>query len=105
MEHYPTYGFDKLFEILRRRGHPWNHKRVYRLYCSLGLKKRRRGKKCLPSKHPEPLAVPAQASLCWSMDFMSDSLLCERRLRTFNLIDDFNLEALATEIDLNLPAP
>ena len=38
------------------------------------------------------------------MDFMSDSLMCGRRFRTFNVIDDFNREVLAIEIDLNLPA-
>ncbi len=27
-----------------------------------------------------------------------------RRFRTFNVVDDFNREALATEIDLNIPA-
>jgi putative transposase len=39
------------------------------------------------------------------MDFMSDSLFCGRRFRTFNVVDDFNREVLAIEIDLNLPAP
>ena len=105
VERYPAYGFSKLFKILRRWGHPWNHKRVYRLYCLLNLNKRRRGKKRLPSRHPEPLAVPAMANHCWSMDFMSDSLFCGRRFRTFNVVDDFNREVLAIEIDLNLPAP
>jgi len=37
------------------------------------------------------------------MDFMCDSLQCGRRFRTFNLLDDFDREALATEIDLSLP--
>ena len=105
VERYPAYGFSKLFKILRRWGHPWNHKRVYRLYCLLNLNKRRRGKKRLPSRHPEPLAAPAVANYCWSMDFMSDSLFCSRRFRTFNVVDDFNREVLAIEIDLNLPAP
>ena len=105
VERYPAYGFDKLFKILRRWGHRWNHKRVYRLYCELNLNKRRRGKKRLPSRNPAPLAVPAVANHCWSMDFMSDSLFCGRRFRTFNLVDDFNREALAIEVDLNLPAP
>ena len=36
---------------------------------------------------------------------MSDSLFCGRRFRTFNVVDDFNREVLATEIDLNLTAP
>ena len=105
VERYPAYGFSKLFKILRRWGHPWNHKRVYRLYRELNLNKRRRGKRRLPSRNPEPLAVPAVFNHCWSMEFMSDSLFCGRRFRTFNLIDDFNREVLAIEIDLNLPAP
>ena len=39
------------------------------------------------------------------MDFVSDSLFCGRRFRTFKVVDDFNRETLAIEIDLNLPAP
>lgn len=35
---------------------------------------------------------------------MSDALRCGRRFRTFNVIDDFNREALGIEIDLSLPA-
>ena len=35
---------------------------------------------------------------------MCDSLQCGRRFRTFNLVDDFNREVLAIEIDLNLPS-
>jgi putative transposase len=37
------------------------------------------------------------------MDFMSDALWFGRRFRTFNVVDDFNREILAIEIDLNLP--
>jgi putative transposase len=35
---------------------------------------------------------------------MSDSLFCGRRFRTFNVVDDFNREALAIEVDLSLPS-
>ncbi|SDC37263.1 Integrase core domain-containing protein [Paracidovorax valerianellae] len=35
---------------------------------------------------------------------MSDALWDGRRFRTFNVIDDFSREALAIEVDLNLPA-
>ena len=38
------------------------------------------------------------------MDFMSDSLFCGRRFRTFNVVDDFSREALAIEIDVGLPS-
>ena len=36
---------------------------------------------------------------------MSDALWDGRRYRTFNVVDDFNREALLIEIDFNLPAP
>jgi len=38
------------------------------------------------------------------MDFMSDQLADGRTFRTLNVIDDFNREGLAIEVDLSLPA-
>jgi putative transposase len=95
VERYPLYVFSKVFIVLRRAGQPWNHKRVYRVYCALNLNLRRKGKKRLPSRNPEPLTVPADMNQCWSIDFMSDSLFCGRRFRTFNVVDYYNREALA----------
>ncbi len=39
---YPRYGFTKLFQMLRRQGHAWKHKRVHRIYCLLKLNFRRK---------------------------------------------------------------
>ena len=80
---------------------PWNHKRVYRVYFALKLNLRRKGKKRLPNRNQEPLAVPEQVNQCWSMDFMSDALFCGRRFRTFNVVDDCNREALPIEGSAN----
>lgn len=103
-ERYPRYGFYKLFLILRRQGYPWNHKRIYRIYCLLKLNLRRKGKQRLPTRNPQPLCVPERINQTWSADFMHDALICGRRFRTFNVVDDFNREILSIEIDLNLPA-
>jgi putative transposase len=100
----PEFGFKKLFELLKRRSHYWNHKRVHRVYCQLKLNKRRKGKRRLPTRNPVPLTVSQRANDCWSADFMSDQLWEGRRFRTFNVIDDFNREALAIEVDFSLPA-
>nr|WP_308428527.1 IS3 family transposase [Photobacterium aphoticum] len=97
--------FSQLLIILKLSGHRWNHRRVHRIYCDIKLNKRRRGKKRLPTRYPEPLCVPASINQYWLMDFMSDSLMCGRRFRTFNVIDDFNRDVLAIEIDQNLPVP
>lgn len=103
-ERYPRYGFKKLFQKLRRQGHAWNHKRVHRIYCLLKLNFRRKGKQRLPVRDPAPLEVPVHLNQSWSVDFMHDALVCGRRFRTFNVVDDFNREVLAIEIDLNIPA-
>lgn len=100
----PEMGFRKLFHSLRRRGQQWNHKLDYRIYCALRLNKRGKGKRRLPSRNPAPLAVSLRMNECWSADFMSDVLWQGRRFRTFNVVDDFNREDLAIEVDLNLPS-
>lgn len=103
-EDYPAYGFQMMFDKLRQEGFVWNHKRIYRLYRALKLNLRRKGKKRLPSRNPERLAVPDALNQTWSADFMSDSLMTGRRFRTFNVVDDFNRELLGITIDLNIPS-
>ena len=99
---HPDLGFGKFFDLLRAEGHRWNHKRVHRVYCGMKLNKRRKHKRRVPARHPEPLSVPAALNRCWSADFMSDALGDGRRFRTFNVIDDHRREVLAIEVDLNL---
>ena len=53
---------------------------------------------------PEPLTVPATINQVWSMDFMHDQLADGRTFRLFNVIDDFNREALGIEVDFSLPS-
>lgn len=48
--------------------------------------------------------MPEVLNQSWSIDFMHDALVCGRRFLTFNVVDDFNREALAIEIDLNIAA-
>ena len=53
---------------------------------------------------PVPLDQANEPNDCWSLDFMSDSLTDGRPFRTLNVIDDFNREGLAIEIDHSLPS-
>ena len=103
-EGHPRWGFKKMAATLRKQGNPWNHKKMYRIYCEMGLNLRVKPKKRLPSRNPQPLIQPERVNSCWSLDFMSDSLENGRSFRTFNVLDDFNREALWIEIDLSLPA-
>lgn len=100
----PRWGFPKMFAYLRNQGHGWNHKRVRRIYRSLGLNLRVKPKKRLPSRDPQPLVAPGTANVSWSLDFMHDSLANGRTIRTLNIIDDFNREGLWIEVDTSIPS-
>jgi len=103
-DRHRRWGFRKMMAHMKKTGCQSNHKRVYRVYCEMGLNLRTKPKKRLPVRHPAPLAVPGTANHCWSIDFMSDSLADGRAFRALNVIDDFNREALWIEIDTSLPA-
>lgn len=100
-----NWGFGLCFLYLRNvKGYRWNHKRVYRIYRELELNFRIKPKKRIIRDKPEALTVPESINQCWSMDFMHDQLADGRSFRLLNVIDDFNREALAIDIDLSLPA-
>lgn len=98
-------GFGLCFLYLRNvKGFGWNHKRVYRIYRELELNLRIKPRKRLKRDKPDVLSEPIAKNQVWSMDFMSDSLADGRSLRTFNVIDDYNREGLAIDVDLSMPS-
>ncbi len=103
-ERHRRWGYGKMIDYLKHQGYSWNHKRIYRVYCELGLNLRRKPKKRLPARSVQVLTQPAQANQSWSLDFMSDSLASGRAFRTLNILDDYNREALWIEVDTSLPA-
>ena len=102
---HSDWGFGLCFAYLRNvKGKPWNHKRVYRIYCELALNLRTKPKRRFKRQTPEPLKEPLKADQVWSVDFMHDQLADGRNYRLFNVIDDFKREGLAIEEDFSLPA-
>jgi putative transposase len=104
VEQRPTEGFWKMYYRIRKEGLLWNHKRIHRVYKQLKFYIKRKGKRRLPARILRPLEAVQRMNVSWSMDFMTDSLLSGRKFRTLNLMDDYNREALAIEVDTSLPA-
>ena len=102
VEAHPEEGFWLSYHRFRNKGNKWNHKRVWRIYQEMGLSLRRKKKKRLPSRIKEELVVPTEFNDTWSIDFTTDTLINKRKFRTFNVMDDFNREALHVEVDYSL---
>lgn len=100
----PRRGFGLLYASARHQRQRWGKTVLWRVYCQLDLNLPRRGKKRLPARIRQPLEAANQPNQGWSCDFMSDALWSGRKFRTFNVIDEFNREALRIEIDTSLPA-
>ena len=104
VEQHPRRGFWKYYGRLRLTGHGWNHKRVHRVYCALGLNIRRRTKRRVLVRPRQPLVAPPRLNGIWALDFMHDALYGGRPFRTLNVLDEANREALAIEIGVAMPA-
>ncbi|MDV3509056.1 hypothetical protein CMU89_16720 [Elizabethkingia anophelis] len=98
-----TWGFWMMYHRLRNLQFMWNHKRVYRIYTAMRLNLRNKRKKRLPVRVNAPLLCPVGPNITWSLDFMYDTLSMGKSIRTLNIIDDFNREALSITVDTSFP--
>ena len=99
-----AYGYRRLHVLLRREGWQVNHKRVYRLYRQEGLVMRRktpRRRVACVKREIRPAAL--MSNECWSMDFVSDQLFDDRRVRVLVIIENYTRECLALEASCQDP--
>ena len=95
-----SYGYRRLWVLLRREEWMVNHKRVYRLYREEGLRIRpKRPRRHVSHQRRELRTVAARRDERWSMDFMSDELFDGRRIRVLTVVDHFTRECPALVVD------
>jgi putative transposase len=97
-----SFGYWRLFVLLRREGEPSGINRIYRLYSGEGLnvRKRKARRKAIGTK--APILIEARANARWSLDFVRDQFAYGRRFRVLNVVVDVTRECLAAIPDTSI---
>jgi putative transposase len=98
---YPSYGYLILHGLLKQEQLVVNKKQTYRLYKEENLQVRTKRRKKL-YRPRQALLIPAGINQRWSMDFVSDQLSNGRRIRIFNVVDDFSRESVGQFADTSI---
>jgi putative transposase len=79
-----------------------NRKKTQQLHVEEGLavRRRRSRRRAVGARAPAP--VMALANQRWSLDFVHDQMVCGRRFRALNVVDDVTRECLAAVPDTSI---
>jgi len=92
------FGHRRIHDLLQPIYPQINVKRVCRLYRQADLAVRRRRKAKRPAQR-QPLVLAQTPNEVWSMDFVSDSLANDRRLKLLTVADDYSHECVDIAVD------
>ena len=103
---FVAWGFWMVFHFLRKQGHPWNHKRVYRIWKAEQLHLRIPPKRSKIKRKYLELLPPERINEGWAMDFLSDWVVGpgQEKVRIINIMDECSRKALWTEAHLSISA-
>ena len=74
------------------------------MYCQMNLNLPRKAQKRLPTRLRQSMIVVPKINAVWAIDFMHDALFGGRAIRTFNVIDEANREALGIDVATSIPS-
>jgi putative transposase len=91
---HSNWGFGLIYGKIRLEGYLWNKKRVYRNYKALNLNLRNPEKrKKIKRSNPNTIAAKA-VNEGWSLDFLSDDVVDEKKTRILNVMDEYSRKCL-----------
>lgn len=88
--------------LIRRQGFKIGKKKTYRIYREEGLQVRTKRRRKTVSRKRVSLPRPKRINKIWSMDFVHDHLVNERKIRMLTIVDHFSRESVAIEVGLSL---
>jgi len=102
---HSAWGYRLIWAELRGQGIKVNHKKVYRLYCSVNLQKPAivSGKKHSKPTQPFEATEAAFPGHVWAGDFLHDRVTSGRGFRIFNVLDIFTRRGFEPPVEYSLP--
>lgn len=97
-------GRKKVVALVRKKHPEIGSSRIRRIYSQSGLTLTKRLKRRRYNNPCHPASVPLKANEEWAIDFMHDSLVNGRAIRSLNIIDHFNRECKGIFIRHSIPA-
>ncbi|WP_458986171.1 transposase family protein [Pontibacter sp. CAU 1760] len=99
---FPMDGFWGIYKRLRIEGHPWNHKKVYRVYKALGLEITGKAKGRGVLRRQDLGMLPLRLNDTWTVDFGRGYVRGQPHFRSFHIMDACSREALHMEVCFQL---
>lgn len=100
--HRPRFGCPRLHILLRRDGFAINHKRTERLYRQEHLSLRRKHRRKRVSLLRLTLPKPERPNHIWSMDFVSDAVRGNRKIRALTIVDEYTRKCHRILVDTSI---
>ena len=97
-------GRKKVIALVQRKHPELGSSKIRRVYEQEGYALMKRLKKRKRSSGKNQATVPMRANEEWDIDFMHDSLITGRSIRSFNIIDPYNRECKGMSIRHSFPA-
>jgi len=97
-------GRKKIIVKVQKKRPDLSASKIRRVYEKEGLSLYKRMKKKRTDNPANPIEVPLKPNVEWAMDFMSDSLTNGRKVRTLNIIDQYNRKCLEIAIGFSMPS-
>ena len=97
-------GRGKVIPLVRRQHPEMSKSKIRRVYVKEGFSLSKRMKKRIRNNPKNPATVPLHPNEEWAIDFMHDSLVNGRSIRSLNIIDPHNRECKGIYIRHSIPA-
>jgi putative transposase len=96
-------GRKKVIRLIQRTHPHIGASKIRRVYEQNGFSLMKKLKRRMRNNPKNPATVPIVANQEWAIDFMHDTLVSGRQIRSLNIIDPYNRECKGVFIRHNLP--